>query len=44
MKRITVYTCSAGFDLYQEARNYMTEIFTKTLVPEIDWWRQNSTP
>jgi len=26
MKRITVYACSAGFDLYQEARNYMTEM------------------
>jgi len=34
MKRITVNTCSAGFDLYQEARNYMTEIFTISLVPE----------
>jgi len=35
MKQITVYAC--GFDLYQEARNYMTEIFTISLVPEIDW-------
>jgi len=36
MKRITVYVCRAEFDLYQEARNYMTEIFTLSLVPEID--------
>jgi len=36
MKRNTVYACSARLDLYQEARNYMTEIFIISLVPEID--------
>jgi len=39
MKRITV-SCSGGFDLYQEARNYTTKIFTISLVPVINWWRQ----
>jgi len=28
------------FKLYQEARNNMTEIFTISLVLEIDWWCQ----
>jgi len=39
MKQITVCACNAEFDMYKEARNYMTEIFIISLVSEIDWWR-----
>jgi len=39
MKRITVML-AVGFDLYQEARNYITEILTILLVRVINWWRQ----
>jgi len=39
--RITVYL-HCELDLYQEARNYITEIFAISLVglPVINWWRQ----
>jgi len=30
----------AGFDLYLEAKNYMTEIFTISLVSVVNWWLQ----
>jgi len=39
MKCITVYL-QFGVDLHQESRNYMTEIFTISLVPVIYWWHQ----
>jgi len=41
---LEINACSAGFDLYQEAKNYMTKIVTISLVPEIDWWCQTPLP
>jgi len=31
---------AVGFDSYQEARNYMTEILTISLLRVINWWCQ----